>query len=146
LTPPLTESEWRNMNQQLKKQLNNANTNTHDTNATTTVNPRERPKASLNPANTILALPQNSAKLTLSIKPPIATIPQHQQQQQQQHKKTNQIGFDDDFSTLNPTSTVSMMTPQQQTSNIPTSSSTDFMHESTVDLQQKKSHRRSASQ
>jgi hypothetical protein len=147
------------MSQQLKKQMNSGNANSADGNATTTVNPRERPKGNLNNVGTILPLADgagssginkprganqpnqvNSAKLTLSIKPPIcAQLPPQPAPPQLQQP----IGFDDDFSTLSnparPIQANAYQTPQPlHQVNMPTSSSSDFMHDSSNDSQLKK--------
>lgn len=140
LTAPMTESEWRNWNQQnqLKKQQNNLNSISTET--TTTVNPRERPKGNLNkiiPLTGSNSVQNTPSKLNMPIKPVIV-------------QQVPQIGFDDDFSSITPTDThqINQGIPnmQQNQSIITTSTSSDFPQDQTCNsFQQKKSHRRSAS-
>lgn len=161
LTSALTESEWRTVNQQnliRKQQQNQAAAGATET--TTTVNPRERPKAG-NAAHSLhqalpLPLPKSATNTPNKIQlnnnnnpkqfrqPPQLVLPAQQ--------AIPRIGFDDDFSSLQAPQPQS--TPQQAGSayshHLPTSNSSDFMHSeasaSNADFQQRKSHRRSASQ
>jgi AP2-associated kinase len=161
LSSALTENEWRTVNQQniiKKQQASLAATGASET--TTTVIPRERPKAghtsnilplSKSVNNTPNKLHLGSAKKSH----PQVILPQ----------SIPRIGFDDDFSSLqpppppppppptsNPLSSANQLqlnasTPAHPHGVMPTSSSSDFVPDSSgSDLQQKKFHRRSASQ
>ncbi|CAF0799357.1 unnamed protein product [Brachionus calyciflorus] len=138
---PLTESEWKkSTNHQIKKPLS---TPIYDSNPSTTVNPRERPKANLNPnqilqlsnQNIVKAKPVSVAqKINVSIKP-VASQSTEKITPFSGQVSTNvqeQLGFDDDFG-----SNFTPSAPVIQTDNKPL--------EQTPVNDMKKSHRRSAS-
>ncbi len=144
LTPPLTETEQRNLAAQIQLKKQQANLNATSTDTTTTVNPRERPKGNIN----LKSAQSTPNKINLAKKPPpTVVIPQ-------QPSIPQIAGFDDDFSSIppplnnpsiTPVNTNTLHLPTTAHSLMPTSSSTDF-----IDNQQlhpaRKSHRRSASQ
>jgi len=144
LTPPLTETEQRNLAAQLQLKKQQATLSSISTETTTTVNPRERPKGNLN----LKSVQSTPNKLNLAKKlPPTIALP-HQQHQQ----SIPQIGgFDDDFSSIPPpltntgTTPVNLTLPPTAHSLMPTSSSTDFIENQHLQPT-RKSHRRSASQ
>lgn len=129
----MTESEWKkNSSLAVKKTFN-----TPVMEQSTTVNPRERPKANLNHTNNILQLPNQNIvktklsnvvqpKLNVSIKPksenetvsPFLASTSNQEP----------LGFDDDFGSINP------IAPER-----------DNCVQQTPVVETKKSHRRSAS-
>jgi hypothetical protein len=172
LQTPLTETEWRKaalmMNQQKRQQ-----TASNENNTTTTVNPRERPKANINPTNPILSLsnsnfskrapsqpPASSSsnqKINVSIKPtPFLNEPSNSQISKEG------FGFDDDFSSLNPGSLAptnfqeTSLNPNMIKNNtIPSPVINNSISNELINSQdlfqipppiEKKSHRRSASQ
>jgi AP2-associated kinase len=173
LQAPLTDTEWRKtalmMNQQKKQQ-----TASNENNTTTTVNPRERPKANINPINPILqlsnsnfskrtpsqppAVSSSNQKINVSIKPtPFSFL---NEPSQSQVSKEGGFGFDDDFSSLNPASltptNVQAASPIQNNTSLPVNnpisnslSSNELINNQDlfqVPSIEKKMHRRSASQ
>lgn len=131
---PMTENEWKKSSSMAVKKT--ISTPVHE--QSTTVNPRERPKANLNHTNNILQLPNQNIiktkpsnnvaqqKLNVSIKPK-----NENENSPFTISTTNQetLGFDDDFGSINPIGDESQKPLQQQTPII----------------EIKKSHRRSAS-
>lgn len=133
ISVPMTESEWKKSSSlAVKKSFN-----TPVMEQSTTVNPRERPKANINHTNNILQLPNQNivktkpinnaaqTKLTVSIKPKVENensaflTPTNSQ---------GPLGFDDDFGSINPVLSEPVKSVQQ-----------------TPIIEIKKSHRRSAS-
>lgn len=160
----MTESEWRkSSNQSQSKKADSQAWNSGNNNPTTTVNPRERPKASVNTVNPILPLINNNTssntsnssssnikqprlgqtKITVSIKPagsfsssPSAFISPFQAQTQQPVQE--QFGFDDDFGALDsntPDQLIALMASPTPPPKVATP----------INVAEKKSHRRSAS-
>lgn len=154
------------MNQQKKQQIAS-----NENNTTTTVNPRERPKANINPINPILqlsnsnfskrtpsqppAISSSNQKINVSIKPtPFLNEPSNSQVAKEG------FGFDDDFSSLNPASltptNVQAASPIQNNLSLPVNnpisnslSSNELINNQDlfqVPSNEKKMHRRSASQ
>jgi len=135
---------------------------------TTTVNPRERPKANLNAINNIIPLANNptnicnktpikhqaasqaQSKLSVSIRPP---VPQNASQFDSNSNVPNEqqtLGFDDDFAQTVPISTITSVSPNQIDSLAENafqqhSQQPIIQSSSQSSLGDKKSHRRSAS-
>jgi hypothetical protein len=181
LKAPLSETEWKKLSssamssasnsaigQQAQSQTANKKSNLINE-PTTTVNPRERPKANLNAINNIIPLANNAAnicnktaskqqvaqqaqsKLSVSIKPSVATSSLSTNQFDKNDQQP--LGFDDDFNIAQsvPISSVATVSPSQAEPFVDNGSQ-QYLQQPVVQsssqssLGEKKAHRRSASQ
>ena len=133
ITMPMTESEWKKSSSlAVKKSIN-----TPVMEQSTTVNPRERPKANLNHTNNIIQLPNQNIVKTKALnsvtqtKINVSIKPKNENENSAFVAPVNSqalLGFDDDFGSINPVVSEPVKPVQQ-----------------TPITEIKKSHRRSAS-
>jgi hypothetical protein len=144
LNPPMTETEWRHYSAS-QAAINSTNAQSQRTidSSTTTVNPRERPKAKTDQSNLINIIPK-----VAPIKLPLQQQQQQQQQLQPQQSKQDSFGFDDNFSLCDTNSLPIQQTKLQTTPIIKKpmiQCQSSIQPQNLLSIGTKKPHRRSAS-
>lgn len=167
---PLTETEWRKNQLAINQAKKQANSTQSGESNFTSVNPRERPKANLNNLHSSNSNLNSSINISLprvaaTIKPPVSTSPftaspsaNSKNSSSINNNKNDLLGFDDDFN-LN-TSPVSNQSLFKSSANPYSSSITNSAQNININVttannksslllpapNERKSHRRSASQ